>query len=256
MNIYTMGSHYLSNINSSHNHFIVIHKNIVTVFFTLLVSLAWAQADKMIKLKLITEKESFRTMVKSDSLMAMIELKSLIPEVQYDLRYASSNNFTGQRLYPKNTHTTYLRRKPALALAKVAEDLKEKGLCIKIWDAYRPYRTTVRFWELIHDERFVANPSKGSGHNRGTAVDLTLIDLKTGKELDMPTPFDDFSAAAFHGAKNIDDRKTRNRELLRTTMEKYGFLPLETEWWHYSWPGSSAYDVLDLSFKALGSKID
>ena len=256
MNIYTMGSHYLSNINSSHNHFIVIHKNIVTVFFTLLVSLAWAQADKMIKLKLITKKESFRTMVKSDSLMAMIELKSLIPEAQYDLRYASSKNFTGQRLYPKNTHTTYLRRKPALALAKVAEDLKEKGLGIKIWDAYRPYRTTVRFWELIHDERFVANPSKGSGHNRGTAVDLTLIDLKTGKELDMPTPFDDFSAAAFHGAKNIDDRKTRNRELLRTTMEKYGFLALETEWWHYSWPGSSAYDVLDLSFKALGSKID
>ena len=256
MNIYTMGSHYLSNINSSHNHFIVIHKNIVTVFFTLLVSLAWAQADKMIKLKLITEKESFRTMVKSDSLMAMIELKRLIPEAQYDLRYASSKNFTGQRLYPKNTHTTYLRRKPALALAKVAEDLKEKGLGIKIWDAYRPYRTTVRFWKLIHDERFVANPSKGSGHNRGTAVDLTLIDLKTGKELDMPTPFDDVSAAAFHGAKNIDDRKTRNRELLRTTMEKYGFLALETEWWHYSWPGSSAYDVLDLSFKALGSKID
>ena len=234
----------------------MIYKNIATVFFTLLVSLAWAQADKIIKLKPITNKGSFRTMVETDSLMAMIELKSLIPSVQYELRYASSNNFTGQRLYPKNTHVTYLRRKPALALAKVAEDLKEKGLGIKIWDAYRPYRTTVRFWELIHDERFVANPSKGSGHNKGTAVDLTLIDLKTGKELEMPTPFDDFSAAAFHGAKNIDDLRTRNRELLRTTMEKYGFVPLETEWWHYSWPGSSAYDVLDLSFKALGTVVN
>jgi len=176
--------------------------------------------------------------------------------VQYELRYASKNNFTGQRLYPKNTHTTYLRRKPAMALAKVAEELRGKGLGIKIWDAYRPYRTTVRFWELIHDERFVANPSKGSGHNRGTSVDLTLVDLKSGKELEMPTPFDDFSPAAFHGALNIDDFRIKNRALLKSTMEKYGFVPLETEWWHYSWQGASAYDVLDLSFKVLGSKID
>jgi D-alanyl-D-alanine dipeptidase len=234
----------------------VIHKNIVTIFFILLVSLAWAQDKQVLGVKPVNGKASFYSMVDRDSLLAMIELKSLIPALQYELRYASSNNFTGQRLYPKNTHTTYLRRKPALALAKVAEDLKEKGLGIKIWDAYRPYRTTVRFWKLIHDERFVANPSKGSGHNRGTAVDLTLVDLRTGKELEMPTPFDDFSAAAFHGAKNIDEKRIMNRLLLRTTMEKYGFLPLETEWWHYSWPGSSAYDVLDLSFKALGSKIN
>jgi D-alanyl-D-alanine dipeptidase len=234
----------------------VIQKNIVTALFILLVSLTWAQDKQVLGVKPVNGKTSFYSMVDRDSLLAMIELKSLIPALQYELRYASSNNFTGQRLYPKNTHTTYLRRKPALALAKVAEDLKEKGLGIKIWDAYRPYRTTVRFWKLIHDERFVANPSKGSGHNRGTAVDLTLVDLKTGKELEMPTPFDDFSAAAFHGAKNIDEKRIMNRLLLRTTMEKYGFLPLETERWHYSWPGSSAYDVLDLSFKALGSKIN
>lgn len=234
----------------------MIQKNIVTALFILLVSLTWAQDKQVLGVKPVNGKASFYSMVDRDSLLAMIELKSLIPALQYELRYASSNNFTGQRLYPKNTHTTYLRRKPALALAKVAEDLKEKGLGIKIWDAYRPYRTTVRFWKLIHDERFVANPSKGSGHNRGTAVDLTLVDLKTGKELEMPTPFDDFSAAAFHGAKNIDEKRIMNRLLLRTTMEKYGFLPLETEWWHYSWPGSSAYDVLDLSFKALGSKIN
>jgi D-alanyl-D-alanine dipeptidase len=145
---------------------------------------------------------------------------------------------------------------PAQALAKVAEELRGKGLGIKIWDAYRPYRTTVRFWELIHDERFVANPSKGSGHNRGTAVDLTLVDLKTGLELKMPTPFDDFSTAAFHGAANVDEVSIRDRLLLKTTMEKFGFVALETEWWHYSWPGASAYEVLNLSFKALGSRIE
>ncbi len=233
-----------------------MNKNIATVYCALIVSMAWAQEKQTIELKPIKDKISFYNMAERDSLQAMIELKSLIPTVQYELRYASKNNFTGQRLYPKNTHTTYLRRKPAMALAKVAEELKGKGLGIKIWDAYRPYRTTVRFWELIHDERFVANPSKGSGHNRGTSVDLTLVDLKSGKELEMPTPFDDFSPAAFHGALNIDDFRIRNRALLKSTMEKYGFLPLETEWWHYSWQGASAYDVLDLSFKVLGSKID
>ena len=233
-----------------------MNKNIATVYCALIVSMAWAQEKQTIELKPIKDKISFYNMVERDSLQAMIELKSLIPTVQYELRYASKNNFTGQRLYPKNTHTTYLRRKPAMALAKVAEELKGKGLGIKIWDAYRPYRTTVRFWELIHDERFVANPSKGSGHNRGTSVDLTLVDLKSGKELEMPTPFDDFSPAAFHGALNIDDFRIKNRALLKSTMEKYGFVPLETEWWHYSWQGASAYDVLDLSFKVLGSKID
>ena len=233
-----------------------MNKNIATVYCALIVSMAWAQEKQTIELKPIKDKISFYNMVERDSLQAMIELKSLIPTVQYELRYASKNNFTGQRLYPKNTHTTYLRRKPAMALAKVAEELKGKGLGIKIWDAYRPYRTTIRFWELIHDERFVANPSKGSGHNRGTSVDLTLVDLKSGKELEMPTPFDDFSPAAFHGALNIDDFRIKNRALLKSTMEKYGFVPLETEWWHYSWQGASAYDVLDLSFKVLGSKID
>jgi len=233
-----------------------MNKNIATVYCALIVSMAWAQEKQTIGLKPIKDKISFYNMVERDSLQAMIELKSLIPTVQYELRYASKNNFTGQRLYPKNTHTTYLRRKPAMALAKVAEELRGKGLGIKIWDAYRPYRTTVHFWELIHDERFVANPSKGSGHNRGTSVDLTLVDLKSGKELEMPTPFDDFSPAAFHGALNIDEFRIKNRALLKSTMEKYGFVPLETEWWHYSWQGASAYDVLDLSFKVLGSKID
>jgi D-alanyl-D-alanine dipeptidase len=229
----------------------VIHKNIITVFFILFVSAGLGQVNSSIKLKPIRSKDSFYTMVERDSMLTMIELKSLIPAVQYELRYASKNNFTGQRMYPKNTHTTYLRRKPAMALAKVAEDLKEKGLGIKIWDAYRPYRTTVQFWKLIHDERFVANPSKGSGHNRGTAVDLTLVDLKTGKELEMPTPFDDFSPSAFHGATNLDQVRINNRKLLRATMEKYGFVRFETEWWHYYWPGAEKFAVLDLPFRQL-----
>lgn len=181
----------------------------------------------------------------------MIELKSIVPNIKYDLRYATANNFTGVRLYPSNTQTTYLRKAPAEALARVAKELNEKGMGILVWDAFRPYHVTVRFWELIKDERYVANPSKGSGHNRGIAIDFTLYNLKTGELIDMPTSYDDFSEKAFHGFPTLSESKKNNREFLRELMEKNGFIKFDTEWWHYYWPNGDEYDVLDFSFKQL-----
>jgi D-alanyl-D-alanine dipeptidase len=108
-------------------------------------------------------------------------------------------------------------------------------------------------WDLIHDERYVADPSKGSGHNRGLAVDLTIIDLKDGSELNMGTSFDNFTDTAHHTFKNLPADILQNRMLLRETMEKYGFKALETEWWHYSWPNDRNYEVLDIDFKKLAS---
>lgn len=201
----------------------------------------------------MSDKASFLKIVAEDSTQTMVELKSIVPDLVYDLRYANKNNFTGLRLYPKNTDETYLRLKPSSALAKVADELRKKGLGIKVWDAYRPYSVTVQFWKLIHDDRYVANPAKGSGHNRGISIDLSLVDLLTGKDIDMPTDFDNFSDTAHHGATNCDDVKIKNRELLRTTMEKFGFARFETEWWHYSWPDAEKYSILDFSFKQLRS---
>ena len=139
----------------------------------------------------------------------------------------------------------------AKALAEAAAELRTLNLGFIIWDAYRPFHVTVKFWDLIHDERYVANPSKGSGHNRGIAVDLTLYDLSTGKELNMPTGFDDFSEYAHHGVILSDPEKIKNRELLKSIMEKHGFLKFETEWWHYYWPGGDKYDVMDIPFEKL-----
>lgn len=181
----------------------------------------------------------------------MIELRSVIPDIRYDLKYATNNNFTGVRLYPKNTNRTYLRMEPAVALVSVANELRKKGIGIKVWDAYRPFSVTVKFWDLIQDERYVAKPTKGSGHNRGIAIDLSLVELKNGNELEMPTAFDDFSEAAHHSYVQLDPIKIKNRELLRTTMEKYGFKKLETEWWHYSWPNAEKYEVLDVPIKKI-----
>jgi D-alanyl-D-alanine dipeptidase len=174
-----------------------------------------------------------------------------MPELVYDLRYATHNNFTQQRLYPKNTREAYLRLPAARALQLVQQQLKEKGLGLKIYDAYRPYMVTVKFWELIKDERFVAHPSKGSGHNRGTAIDLTIINLSTGEELDMGTGYDDFSEKAHHNFQQLPKEVVANRNLLRNLMREAGFVLFETEWWHYSLPNATRFDVLDLSLKKI-----
>jgi D-alanyl-D-alanine dipeptidase len=200
---------------------------------------------------IISKNWEFKKMTLKNPNLKMIELQKIIPNIKYELHYATTDNFTKVRLYPKNLTKTFLRKKPAEALAEAAKELSTMGIGFMIWDAYRPYSVTQKFWELIHDERYVANPAKGSGHNRGIAIDLTLIDLKTGEELNMPTKFDDFSEKAHHGFQQLSPMQIKNREILKLTMEKHGFLKFQTEWWHYSWPNKNEYDVLDLSFSKL-----
>ena len=227
------------------------HTLLFLLFKTLVSLNLKSQTDVHNNLKIISNEDSLRMMAYLDPMLEMVELKQLVPAIKYDLVYARKSNFTKHRLYPKKLKSTYLRKEPALALSKIASELAEKGLGIVVWDAYRPYAVTVRFWKLIHDERYVANPNKGSGHNRGIAIDLTLYNLSTGQLIDMPTGFDDFSENAHHGFQNISEIKIKNRELLKDVMEKNGFIKFETEWWHYSWPSPSKYDVLNIPFSRL-----
>src|SRR3954454_4167308 len=134
------------------------------------------------QIKVIRKSRAYWQSVTADSLQRMVELKSIIPDIEYDLRYATPDNFTGKKLY-KSRQYTFLRQPAARGLSRVNAELEKKGLGLKIFDAYRPYHATKLMWKMVHDERYVANPSKGSGHNRGLAVDLTLIDLETGNEL-------------------------------------------------------------------------
>lgn len=194
--------------------------------------------------------------VGQDSAKKMVELRSLAPGIVYDLRYAGTNNFMKKRMYPANIRHTFLRAPAARALASVQAELIAKGYGLKIFDAYRPYSVTVAFWEPIKDERYVANPAKGSGHNRGLAVDCTLIDLKTGKELDMGTGFDNFTDTAHHAfTKNLPEQVQRARGLLKDAMEKNGFTAMDTEWWHFFWPNDKNYEVLDITFRQLSQTI-
>ena len=204
----------------------------------------------------VTEKyEQYKKQVRSDINKTMTELRRAIPGIVYDLRYASTNNFMHRLMYPAGTRYTFLRKPAAEALQKVQKELAKKGMGLKIFDAYRPYSVTVKFWELTKDERFVAHPRNGSGHNRGIAVDLTIIMLQNGQELDMGTGFDNFSDTAHQGFTKLPEAVLRNRQLLRSLMEQNGFKAYADEWWHYSWPSAIKFEILDLDFKKLAKDL-
>lgn len=237
-------------LNNIRNRFYT-YQLLLLFFSTVLLTPATGQ-DSTYKKPAVTDKwDDYKKQVKNDSTKKMTELKRLIPGIVYDLRYATTNNFMHRLMYPANTNHTFLRQPAADALQKVQQELNEIGFGLKIYDAYRPYAVTVKFWELVKDERYVAHPKNGSGHNRGIAVDLTIIDIKTGKESNMGTGFDNFSDTAHHSFTNIGQAIRENRRLLKTLMEKYGFRSYNEEWWHYSWPNAGRFEILNINFKKL-----
>lgn len=185
-----------------------------------------------------------------DSNKKIQDIKKIIPGILLDLRYATTDNFMKRKLYPDIT-TTYLRILAAKALQQVQQELNGMGLGLKIYDAYRPYSVTKKMWEPIKDTRYVADPKKGSGHNRGIAVDITLINLKNGEELPMGTGYDNFSDTAHQTFTGLSKEILHNRNILKRLMEKHGFISLESEWWHYSLPNTRDFEILDISFKKL-----
>ncbi len=212
--------------------------------------LAQSNVGNKYGLNVVNKLKLLKNEITVDSNQGMVDVLRKIPSVVLDLKYAGINNFMHIKLYP-TLHTTYLRLPAANALKKVVADLEIKGLTIKIFDAYRPYSITEQMWEKVKDSRYAADPSKGSGHNRGIAVDVTIVDLHTRKEITMPTGFDNFSDTAHQDFMQLPEEVLQNRLLLKSTMEKYGFIPLETEWWHFSLPHPDDYEILNLSFDDL-----
>lgn len=238
----------------------MIYKIVFTRYISLLIILfffhggySFAQKTAVSKygVPVIDKVSVYQESIHNDSSKKMVELRTVIPDIVYDLRYATTNNFMHRLMYVPPTRSTFLRAPAAKALAEVQKELKAMGYGLKIFDAYRPYSVTVSFWELVHDERYVASPSKGSGHNRGLAVDLTIINLKTHRELDMGTGFDNFTDSAHHSFTGFSPAVLQNRQLLKEIMAKHGFNMLETEWWHYFWPNDKDYEVLDIPFDKL-----
>ncbi len=177
----------------------------------------------------------------------LVDLRKEIPSIIVDLKYTGTDNFTHEKLYPA-LKTTYLRRDAAAALKQAASEFAKKNLKLKIFDAYRPYSVTRKMWKVVPDERYAANPAKGSGHNRGIAVDLTLVTADSELSLDMGTGFDNFSDTAHTDFQLLPNPVLQNRRMLIRTMKKYGFISLDTEWWHFYLKNANKYELLDLSF--------
>ncbi|WP_223233392.1 M15 family metallopeptidase [Chitinophaga sp. CF418] len=191
----------------------------------------------------------YKELVSADSNQAFVNIMSYIPGIRKDIRYATADNFTHKVLYPYAA--VYLRLPAAKALKAVQLELNKKGLGLLIFDGYRPYSVTEMMWEIVPDDRYAADPHVGSGHNRGVAVDLTIVDLRTGKPVPMPSAYDDFTVKAHHDYAEPDSAIAANRTLLRSTMERYGFAPLPTEWWHYYLKDYKLYPLMNIAFKDI-----
>lgn len=198
--------------------------------------------------KVVRSGAELRKAVAANASMAFVSLPEFIPGIVLDVRYATANNFTKHVLYPHPA--AWLRVKPAEALRKVQAELATKGLGLKVYDAYRPFTITCSLWHYTTDRRYTASPRKGSHHNRGLALDITIIDLRTGNELPMGTSYDNFTDSAHHAFTKLPADVLANRRLLKGLMWKHGFNFIPTEWWHYHWRDKN-YDVLDIPFDEL-----
>ncbi|MGB5822217.1 MAG: M15 family metallopeptidase [Saonia sp.] len=164
----------------------------------------------------------------------------------YDLRYATTNNFLKAQVY--DCAECYTRVKTAKALLAANAEFMKKGYKIKFFDCYRPNSVQYKMWAIVPNPQYVANPVKGSIHNKGGAVDISLATFE-GRELDMGTDFDFFGKRAHHDYPDLPGNILDNRKLLKETMEKYGFWSIRTEWWHYNLSAASNDPIADFKWK-------
>jgi D-alanyl-D-alanine dipeptidase len=178
----------------------------------------------------------------------LVELIKLDPSLKFDIHYASTNNFLGVPLYEQAR--AFMERPAAEAVVRANLKLHAQGLGLMIFDAYRPWYVTKIFWDATpkEDHDYVADPSQGSRHNRGCAVDLTIYDLNTGQPLAMPSSYDEFSVRAHPDYVGGSAEETAHRELLRRTMEAEGFTVYPTEWWHFDYKDWKQYPIVNVRF--------
>ena len=200
-------------------------------------------------LEVIESIELYYQTVEIDSSKILVDLEDFIPGIILDIRYATTNNFTGEKVYVSSK--AFLRIEAAKALRNAEKELNELGYGLKVFDAYRPYNATLKFYKIVEDKKFVATPWDGSRHNRACAVDVTLINISTGEELKMPTAFDDFTAKAAAAYPDLPEEALENRKLLIDVMKRHGFKVIDSEWWHYDFQGWDKYEILNIDHEDL-----
>lgn len=229
------------------NKFLLLH--LTAIFLACQAAFSQPAKSNPYNLLIVSSAEAYRGECSRSSENRLEDLGRSIPSVQLDIRYATPENFTGKPVY--TSARAFLRKPAADALAAVQAELLKEGLGLKVYDAYRPYAATLLFYELVGDTLFVASPVKGSRHNRGCAVDVTLVDHATGAELEMPTGYDDFSEKANPGYMDLPPAAIANRARLKEVMRRHGFIVFPSEWWHFDFNGWERFSLMDLSFEEL-----
>lgn len=179
---------------------------------------------------------------------AFVNLRNYSNDFVFDMKYATADNFLKEKVYPCDE--CFLRVKTVKALLEANKAFLEKGFRIKIYDCYRPRSIQKKMWKIVPDANYVANPKKGSIHNRGGAVDISLVDSE-GKELDMGTKFDFFGKEAGHNYPNFSEQILANRKFLKTIMLEHNFKSFDSEWWHYNLNGSNKDEVSNQKWKCI-----
>jgi zinc D-Ala-D-Ala dipeptidase len=181
----------------------------------------------------------------------LVELVKLDSSIHLDIKYATSANLTGKPVYEEAR--AFMQREAALALVKANVELRKLGYGLLVFDGYRPWSVTKIFWDKTSKEnkRFVADPKVGSKHNRGCAVDLTLFDLKTGKEIKMPGEYDEMSDRSYPNYTGGTDLERQMRDLLRSNMEAQGFTVYDYEWWHFDFKDWKTYRIGNIQFSEI-----
>lgn len=222
--------------------------------------LAQPNADKLpiskYGLAVVKGTKVYREIVLSNHDNELVDLRNIIPDAKFDVRYATANNLIGRPLYP--TPDAFLRKPAALALRQVSENLKQLGFGLVIHDGYRPYEITVVFYEAIKDTTYVADPRKGSRHNRGMAIDLSLYDLKTGETVIMPSDYDETTERSHHDYTDGPVSALQYRQILKDAMLDVGFEVYPYEWWHYDyqgWEDCYTYDIWHKKIRKANKKL-
>ncbi len=181
----------------------------------------------------------------------LVDVAKLDPTIKLDVRYTTTDNFLSTPVY--QSARVFLQRPAAVGVLRAHQDLKKQGYGLMIFDGYRPWYITKIFWDATPpaQHEFVADPSKGSRHNRGCAVDLTLYDLSTGREVEMTGVYDEMSERSYPNYTGGTAEQRARREVLRQAMEKQGFQVYETEWWHFDYQDWRRYAIQNIPFEKI-----
>lgn len=212
-----------------------VYQSAISLFFLLLTTVGTSQSN---------ETGISNVAIPNDT--TFVNLKDYSTDFVYNMKYATSDNFLKTKVY--DCEACYLRYKTVKALIKANEKFMKRGYRIMLFDCYRPLDIQKKMWTIVSNPSYVADPAKGSIHNRGGAVDITLVD-STGNQLDMGTPFDHFGIEASHDYENLSDEVKDNRKMLRKLMTRSDFRIFDSEWWHYNLKNARKEDISNFKWK-------